>query len=741
MPGGAWVTRLCGMDLTAQIEAAAQTADPNERRAKLRVLREEAEAQLGTIDTYLTTADYEREAAVNVFAQKEAAARANATIREELVRRGLVDDADMDDAGMLSHDDLDALAEEGLLEAALDVMFPIEEGPGRVFGTMIHFQERLHPRDRGGKFAKKPGAPPTPKTRKGAAPKPPTKPGGAGKEVERAAGAARAGEEARRAAQFQPVKPEDVPVRPKGQSDVNKERVARLAQRIGTRLSRAQAGRGGGSPENTIFNAKGSVSQHTLLQYVREAASEPDTMQLHSRMGQDGKPVWTPERRELHEKVIDMFLRERRPVPRKDGSGKTDWALCEDCPPLEPDPDGHPKVLFSGGGYAAGKGASLARMGDAGKPKGAFVLDPDEIKSYLPEFMDGLAKDDPEANLHTYREAWEIAQEVQRRAQQKKLNMVVDGISDTTVDEIDQRVQSFLDHGYGVQMVYTDIPTEEAIKRAAGRAAGAEKDSDRRHIPDVIMRAVHRDVAATIPALLEHMASKPTGTARPQISVFDNNQGKAADGSFNPPKLMASFDNTTGEFNVHDDSLWRALQAKGNEQIPGVDAPQRVTEAAEGPQEGKPTMKTKDDAQQPAEPQQPAQQPAAPAPADDGMPKTTDDIVAAGLRVDVPYETPNTGTGLKYADAPFGAGSPPVPDDLADRGAQAVVDSGLADDPDSAREWLYGGQDANAQGDSAGGTASGNAGETTAVRTASTGTTGTAAQPPKPAPKPPEAKP
>jgi hypothetical protein len=674
------------MDLTAQIEAAAQTADPNERRAKLRILREEAEAQLGTIDTHLADVDYEREAAVHEFTAKEAAARHNATLREELIRRGISDEASMDDAGLLSHADLDALSEEGLLEHALDVLFPVTEGAGgKVFGTMIHFQEKLHPRGRGGKFAKKPGGGgPEPKAAK-RAPNVPGNGGGKTKAQSRATPApaasashARREAEAARAKEFKPVVPEDVPQRPKGQSEENKAKVANLAARIGKRIAGAAAGRQS-SPENTIFNAKGSVSQHTLLQYVRDAASEPDTMQLHSRMGQDGRPVFTAERKALHEAIIDMALRAPRfrPDPQK-----PDKKLLEFDPNgafLEPDPDGQPKTLFSGGGYAAGKGASLARLGDDEKPRNAILLDPDRIKALLPEFHDGLDSDDPEANLHVYREAWEIAQEVQRRAQAKKLNMVVDGISDTTVEEIDSRVQSFLDHGYKVHMVYTDIPTEEAISRAAGRAAGAKADSDRRHIPDTIMRAVHRDVAATIPALMEHMQSKPEGTARPRIEVYDNHQGQADDGSFNPPKRMALFDPETGQFNVEDDALWQRLQAKGDEKIPGLDAPERpaqpapVSEAAEPPQEGAPAVQP--DAPTPT----PADEPPAPTPG----PKTTDEIVQAGLRVDVPYELPAS-QPLKYEEGEPAAETPPVnASEMADRASDALERSGMTNDPDS----------------------------------------------------------
>jgi hypothetical protein len=686
------------MDLTAQIEAAAQTADPNERRAKLRVLREEAESQLGTIDRHLADTEYQREAEVHAYAAREAMARQNATIREQMIARGFADADEMDQAGLLSHDDLDALSEEGLLEAALEALYPVTEG--RVFGTMIHFQEKLHPRDRGGKFSKKFGSPSPPKRRKGG----PNVPDDRKPNTD---GAARAADEAAKAATHRPAPP-SVPGRPatepvlpgttpdrgKGQSEANKAKVAKLAERINRRLAQ-QAGGRQSSPELTIFNPAGATSQHTLLQYVRDAASEPDTFQLHARTGADGRPVWSADRKQLHDKIIDMALR----ASYRDKDGELQFDPNGEY--LAPDPDGQPKVLFSGGGYAAGKGASLKRLAAEDRlPQNALTLDPDRIKALLPEYQDGLDADDPEANLHVYREAWEIAQEVQRQAQQKKLNVVVDGISDTTVDEIQARLKSFHDHGYKSQIVYTDIPTEAAIQRAAGRAAGAKADSDRRHIPEVIMRAVHRDVAATIPALLEHMQT--VDGPRPSIEVYDNDQGfdlhpteldKNGDPKkmFRAPKRFAHFDPDTGKMTVEDTALYERLQQKAQETIPGVDA--GLSEAAEVPQRGekmddksasKPTSASASSdpsaSTDPTENEAPSDYPES----EDQVGRTTHQLITQGVRIDVPNELPPSGSGMNYADDSFGPGTPDrTPDEIAARG-KATWSRVIADDWDSA---------------------------------------------------------
>jgi hypothetical protein len=143
------------MDWLAQIESAAQTGDPAERRAKLLVLREGPETALGRIDHYLADDDLRREGELMQAETRHALARHNATIREELVRRGDADEAALDEAGMLSHETLDDLEEEGLLEAALAELYPLQEGIGSVVGVARKFDTKLHPHERGsGRFAR-----------------------------------------------------------------------------------------------------------------------------------------------------------------------------------------------------------------------------------------------------------------------------------------------------------------------------------------------------------------------------------------------------------------------------------------------------------------------------------------------------------------------------------------------------------------------------------------------------------
>jgi hypothetical protein len=593
------------MDWTAQIESAAQTGDPDERRAKLLVLREGPEAALGRIDHYLADDDLRREAETMEAETRHALARHNATIREELLRRGEADEATLDESGMLSHEVLDDLEEEGLLEAALAELYPLSEGIGNIVGIAKKFDTKLHPHSReSGQFTKtfghvftkkdKPRVKgrggnvkhPTPTGPK--PPKPPPHPGARERKLDTSK--VPGTETPKLETPEGGVGASEIVQREKGQSEANKAKAESLGQRLRSKLSAATRGRQLQMAE-AHFNPAGSVSQHTLLAFARDAGSKDDTFDKYARVQPDGTVRWSSARRKIHEAIIDALLRE--PIIDENG----DLHMDPNGKYLEPDADGVPKVMFSGGGYAAGKGASIKLARKQGRvPQSAITLDPDRIKAMLPEYKQALDEDDPEGNLQVYREAWEIAQELQRRAQAKRLNMIVDGISDTSTDEIRDRVRSFSDAGYGkdkagndvpgaVNILYTDIPTQEALNRAAGRAAGAKADADRRHIPEVVMRAVHRDVAATIPDFMQRLADEhgKGATGLPHVTVYDNDQGfdlseteVGKDGQpkklFRPPKPYAEFDPTTGEFKVIDQALWQKLQAKAQEKIEGVDA-------------------------------------------------------------------------------------------------------------------------------------------------------------------------
>jgi hypothetical protein len=368
-----------------------------------------------------------------------------------------------------------------------------------------------------------------------------------------------------------------------GTAEIYERRTKRLEKRISrtvkkagkqkrTPAARQPRGPNDLSAAEAQFNDAGRVSQKTLLAYVEQAASQPSTASMY----RDANGNYHPSRAALHADIIDKLMRQHGTTTvMKDGVPvEEDAGLSGTTPALKPPADGKPTVIFTGGGYAAGKGGVVKQLKRQGQwPDDALLLDPDLIKAELPEFQNA-AMDDPEANLRVYAEAWDIAQQAMKMAQERGLNVVVDGITDTSPDEVAQRVKTFTDKGYvNPRIIYVSVPTDEAIKRAKGRAAKAETPADRRMIPEVIMRAVHRDVSATLPGVMSR--AKDMGAS---VQVFDTDQGKdETTGKFNPPKLVAE---ATPEGNTHypDSEGYQAILNKAQETIPNVpevEAPQR----------------------------------------------------------------------------------------------------------------------------------------------------------------------
>lgn len=316
------------------------------------------------------------------------------------------------------------------------------------------------------------------------------------------------------------------------------KRITRKVRRVGLSRSTPAAGQVRGehdlSQAELHFNDAGRVSQKTLLAYAEEATTRPSTSEMYRNS--DG--TWDQSRAKLHARIVDMMLREHDVVDGKDRG------LSKTAKYLEAPKNGKPTVVFMGGGYAAGKGGLLHLLSQKHKddpdamPQGALVIDPDLIKAELPEFQASSA-DDPEANLRVYSEAWDIAQHVMAEAQKRKLHVIVDGITNTNSDEVAKRVKSFTDAGYvNPRINYVSVPTDEAISRAKDRAerGRASGGAGGRMIPDVIMRAVHRDVSATIPGVMDK--AKQMGA---QVHVYDSDQGlDEATGRPNLPRLVGS---------------------------------------------------------------------------------------------------------------------------------------------------------------------------------------------------------
>ena len=170
--------------ILAELEAAATDPelDAHARQVKLRVLRDGLTDALGRSQTYLADAQLRQEADSGSRVRQVLRARQKADLREALLADGEATGEQMDAAGFLSHEELDNLAEEGLLTEALmeqELVPPFSLIPMSAYkteGTLPEGEsllpwlltealagsvradfERLHPRGRAGEWIKKLG--------------------------------------------------------------------------------------------------------------------------------------------------------------------------------------------------------------------------------------------------------------------------------------------------------------------------------------------------------------------------------------------------------------------------------------------------------------------------------------------------------------------------------------------------------------------------------------------------------
>lgn len=514
-------------DLLDQI-ANDPTLDPTDRVANLRELRADLAALVGQADRYIGDQQLQREGDGLARIHEFMAARADANSREQLLDAGGVSPEALDAAGILSHDELDGRIADGTIEEAI---IGLPHGP---------WDEGKHPRALMGRFAST-GRIPEPKGRSG--------------KVE--------GDLAKPAADL------EKPLERGGTPEPSfKARARDLDTRVADAIARghAEASAGAASPGTAAVrdtgpvadaaagpNPAGKVSQKKLLAYARNALSQPATVDAYAHTHPDGTRTYSKTRQALHQKIIDSMLAGHKP-------------------------QASPEVMFTGGGYGAGKGGIVKRLKAQGKlPKDHVLLDPDKIKAMIPEFQSMLKDGDPEANMAVYEEAWDIAKAVQAEAQKRKLNMVVDGLGNTSPEDMLGRVKSFRDAGYTKATAhYAVTDPEQAVATTMHRATKpSAKPEDRRFIPQELVRAAHRDVAASLPGIIA--GSKEPGQGLDEVHVHDTSGSGAKDAQGNRPEPKALFSSVNGKETVHDQAGWdEALGRASDTNVAGAETPARA---------------------------------------------------------------------------------------------------------------------------------------------------------------------
>lgn len=146
---------------------------------------------------------------------------------------------------------------------------------------------------------------------------------------------------------------------------------------------------------------------------------------------------WNPERRALHERIIQGVMSEAGEAP--DVEDKQIWV--------------------TGGLPGSGKSSVLEHRGAL--PEGTVKIDSDRIKAMLPEYEGWNA-----TLLHE--ESSTIVQELFRRSTTEGRNIVYDATLKTT-EKAEELMAGLENMNYDVNVIYVDIPMAMSMERAINR--------------------------------------------------------------------------------------------------------------------------------------------------------------------------------------------------------------------------------------------------------------------------------
>lgn len=211
--------------------------------------------------------------------------------------------------------------------------------------------------------------------------------------------------------------------------------------------------------------------------------------------------------------------------------------------------DQRPVYQMLGGGSGAGKG-TIVRKGLVKVPKRMVILDADELKKALPEYVSRVSSGDASAAAFAHQESSFLSTRALSRGFARRHDMLLDGTGDGTIDKLLGRVQPAKDLGYLVKADYVTIPTQEAITRAIARAQRTG-----RMVPEQVIRTIHRDVSRTFKVAIDRNVFD-------EVRLWDNAAGKE------PILVMQQI---RGQTTVFRSDLWDAFLAKAEENV-GVSA-------------------------------------------------------------------------------------------------------------------------------------------------------------------------
>lgn len=227
-----------------------------------------------------------------------------------------------------------------------------------------------------------------------------------------------------------------------------------------------------------------------------------NTLQEHCMRDAKGNLVLTPEREALHKATVEEVFKNA----------------------VKPGPGEKKVITFMGGGSAAGKG-TIQKSGIADLPddKHSPVIDADELKKRIPEYVDtSFSENHRKAASMGHEESSAMAKRAFDAGIANGYNFTLDGTGDGSLKSMLSKIEKAKANGYEVNGCYVTCPTELAVKRNYSRS---EKDEYNREVPEAEVRKIHANVSKVFEEVAKRMNS---------CKLYDTDQ---PDG----PKLIAEY--------------------------------------------------------------------------------------------------------------------------------------------------------------------------------------------------------
>ena len=232
----------------------------------------------------------------------------------------------------------------------------------------------------------------------------------------------------------------------------------------------------------------------------------------------DGTYSLDPEREKLHDEIVQRFLSESKPV------------------------DGQAEFFMTGGGPASGKSTILLASDELPGPGSAVLVDPDAVKTQLPEFQERFQAGDLGAGSYVHEESSMIRKRLEKAAIAGNYNVLLDTTGDSSVDKLAANIEQYRSAGYSVKAYYASNSVDLAVRLAYERG-----QKTGRFVPETFLREAHVAVSRTFEAAVER-------------GLFDSVQLYDTD-ILGTPRLVLSGDRKG--YSVHDEALWQTFKDKG----------------------------------------------------------------------------------------------------------------------------------------------------------------------------------